>query len=127
MQILRLLGGIGLSTADGREVDELLRKPKIVGLLAFFAMPRPGTWHRRDSLLATFWPELDQGRARTALRSALHILRRHLAGGTLRNRGDDEVSVDPLLLTTDVAAMIDDLDAGRNAEALGRYAGPFLS
>lgn len=126
MYTLRMLGGIGLSDAEGREVDALLRQPKHIGLLAFLAMPRPGTWHRRDALLLTFWPELDQSRARMALRSALHTVRRHLAEGSIRNRGDDEVSIDPALLSTDVAAMVTDFDAGRYPQALENYHGTFL-
>ncbi|MDQ6888075.1 MAG: hypothetical protein M3068_12420 [Gemmatimonadota bacterium] len=126
MYTLRMLGSIGLSASDGREVDALLRQPKHVALLAYLAMPRPGTWHRRDALLATFWPELDQARARTALRSALHTLRRHLAEGAIRNRGDDEVSLDPRLVTTDVGEMMEDISAGRHADALARYHGELL-
>ena len=121
-----MLGGIGLSDAEGREVDALLRQPKHLGLLAFLAMPKPGTWHRRDAVLLTFWPELDQSRARTALRSALHLLRRHLADGSIRNRGDDEVSIDPALLSTDVAAMVTEFEASRYAEVLAAYQGPLL-
>ena len=121
-----MLGGIGLSTDDGREVDALLRQPKRVALLAYLAMPRPGTWHRRDSLLGTFWPEHDQLRARTALRSALYTLRRHLSDGAIRTRGDEEVSLDPEIVTTDVAAMMDDFTAARYAEALDRYGGELL-
>jgi len=120
-----MLGGIGLSSDRG-EVDALLRQPKRVALLAYIAMPCPGTWHRRDSLLGTFWPELDQLRARTALRSALYTLRRHLTEGAIRTRGDDEVSLDPELVTTDVAVMMEDIAGGRNAEALERYKGDFL-
>jgi DNA-binding SARP family transcriptional activator/TolB-like protein len=126
MYTLRMLGGIGLSNPEGVELDALLRQPKHIGLLAFLAMPRPGTWHRRDALLLTFWPELDQSRARMALRSALHTLRRHLAEGSIRNRGDDEVSIDPALLSTDVAAMVSDFERGRYAQALGYYHGLFL-
>ena len=95
MQTLRMLGGIGLSRSDGAELDALLRQPKSIALLAYLALPRPGAWHRRDLLLATFWPELTQSAARAALRSALHMLRRHLAEGTVRTRGDDEA--DPRL------------------------------
>ena len=47
MHRLRMLGGITLSTADGREVDAVLRQPKAVALLAYLALPLPGTWHRR--------------------------------------------------------------------------------
>ena len=121
-----MLGAIGLSSADGSEVDALLRQPKSVALLAYLALPRPGAWHRRDVLLATFWPELSQSAARAALRSALSLLRRHLADGTIRTRGDDEVAVDSALLSTDVAALLDDLDAGDPANAVTRYAGELL-
>ncbi|HEX8946544.1 MAG TPA: BTAD domain-containing putative transcriptional regulator [Gemmatimonadaceae bacterium] len=126
MQTLRVLGGIRLSRPDGSEADALLRQPKHVALLAYLALPRPGTWHRRDSLLGVFWPELDESRARTSLRSALYALRRQLSDGTIRTRGDDEVSVDPALLSTDVGAMLDDFDAGRQCEALARYTGELL-
>ena len=126
MQTLRMLGTIALTSADGRELDALLRQPKSVALLAYLAMPRPGTWHRRDLLLATFWPELAQPAARAALRSALHLLRRHLAEGTVRTRGDDEVSVDPTLLSTDAGRLLDDIDAHDREGAVRRYAGDLL-
>jgi DNA-binding SARP family transcriptional activator/TolB-like protein len=126
MQTLRVLGAIRLSTDDGREADALLRQPKLLALLAYLSLPRPGTWHRRDSLLGVFWPELDQSRARTSLRSALHALRRQLSEGTIRTRGDDEVGIDPTLLASDAGLMLDDLDAGRQCEALARYAGDLM-
>lgn len=126
MHTLRLLGGIGLLDSDGREVDALLRQPKRIALLAYLALPRPGTWHRRDSVLGTFWSEHDQGHARSALRSALHILRRHLPDGAVRSRGDDELSLAPEIIVTDLAAMSDDLAAGRFAQGLARYTGELL-
>ena len=126
MYAFRMLGSIGLSTEDGREIDALLRQPKHVALLAYLAMPTPGSWHRRDELIGVFWPELDQARARAALRSALYTLRRHLAEGAIRARGDDELTVDPELITTDVAQMAADLAAGRFADALARYRGELL-
>ena len=126
MQSLGMLGRIALTASDGAELDALLRQPKSVALLAYLAMPRPGVWHRRDLLLATFWPELTQSAARAALRSALHVLRRHLAEGTVRTRGDDEVGVDPTLLSTDVGSLLDDIDADDREGALRRYAGDLL-
>src|SRR5437764_6836303 len=66
---LRMLGEIRLRTdsPDGVEVAALLGQPKRLALLAYLASPAPGTWHRRDMLLALFWPELDAAHARTAL------------------------------------------------------------
>jgi DNA-binding SARP family transcriptional activator len=120
---LRMLGEISLAATDGRELDALLRQPKSIALLAYLAMPRPGAWHRRDVLLATFWSELTQARGRTALRSALYLLRRHLPEDAIRTRGDDEVGVDPALLVTDVAEMLDDIAAQQLDRALARYRG----
>ena len=126
MHTLRMLGGIGLSRDDGREVDSLLRQPKHIALLAYLALPKPGTWHRRDSILGTFWPEHDQTRARSALRSALYTVRQHLPPGAIASRGDDELSASPDFLRTDVAGMSDDLAAGRFAHAIDRYQGELL-
>ncbi len=127
MYSLRMLGGIGLTRGDGVDVDALLRQPKRVAVLAFLSLPRPGTWHRRDTLLLTFWPDLDQSRARSSLRSMLHSLRRHLPEGVVRTRGDEEVGLDPSLISTDVSAMLEEAASGRHADALARYAGDFLS
>ena len=74
MHVFRMLGGPALVDSDGAEVDSLLRQPKHVALLAVLALPEPGKWHRRDSIVGTLWPEHDQGRARSALRSALYNL-----------------------------------------------------
>src|SRR5690606_26510214 len=95
-------------------------------LLAYLASPAPGTWHRRDMLLALFWPETDNQRARTALRNALHVLRQHLGDQTIRTRGDEEVAVDPAELCTDVAAVWDALHSDRPEAALDRYGGDLL-
>ena len=124
---MRMLGGIGLTSADGTESDAVLRQPKSLALLAYLSMPTPGTWHRRDKLIATFWPEYDQSRARTALRGALHTLRKNLDDdGTIRTRGDDDVSVDPEKLRTDVAAMGVAFDDKRFADALALHSGDLL-
>ncbi|MFN8571269.1 MAG: BTAD domain-containing putative transcriptional regulator [Gemmatimonadaceae bacterium] len=124
--VMQMLGRIGLSGGDGREVDELLRQPKRLALLAYLASPSPGIWHRRDTLLALFWPELDVTRSRTALRNALYVLRRHLADGTIRTRGDDDVSLDPALMATDAAGFQDACASGRHEEACTAYGGDFL-
>ena len=126
MHTLRMLGGVGLTDAEGREAQGLLRQPKHVALLVYLALPRPGTWHRRDSVLGVLWPEHEQARARTTLRSALYTLRGHLAKGTVAARGDDELSVDPALIRTDVALMSDDLARQDFASALARYQGELL-
>jgi DNA-binding SARP family transcriptional activator/Flp pilus assembly protein TadD/TolB-like protein len=121
-----VLGGIDLRDQDGVVLDDLLRQPKRLALLAYLASPSPGTWHRRDSLLALFWPDLDGGRARTSLRNALYVLRQTLGDGVVRTRGDEDVSVDPEAVETDLQGLAAALDAGCTEEALALYRGELL-
>lgn len=126
MHTLRMLGGISLIDETGIEVDALLRQSKHIALLAYLASPKPGTWHKRDSILGTFWAENDQTRSRSALRSALYTVRRHLPDNAIRARGDNDLSVDPDVVTTDTARMADLFEQGEYERALGCYAGEFL-
>ena len=90
---LRLLGRLSLTGADGRDVRALLGQPRRLALLAYLAAATPPGFHRRDSLLVLFWPELDQEHARAALRQALHGLRQGLGADVLTSRGDEEVKI----------------------------------
>src|ERR1051325_683875 len=121
-----LLGQVSLTRAKGVQVGDLLRQPKRLALLAYLVTPAPGSWHRRDTLLALFWPDLDTPRARTSLRNALYVLRQTLGDGVLVTRGDEEVSVDPAALTTDVAELRAALHEGRGGDALQQYRGELL-
>src|SRR5215212_5154095 len=123
---LRLLGEIGIFDENGAAADSLLRQPKRVALLAYLAAPVPGTWHRRDMLLALFWPELDTAHARTSLRNGLYVLRQTLGDQILLTRGDEEIATNPDELRTDLAAVWDALREGRTDEALARYGGDLL-
>jgi Tol biopolymer transport system component/DNA-binding SARP family transcriptional activator len=123
---LRMLGQIQLRAATGEPVESLLRQPKRLALLAYLASPAPGTWHRRDMLLALFWPELDTAHARTSLRNALYTLRQTLGDEVLVTRGDEEISVHPSLIWTDLGTVWDALRNGRTGEALASYGGDLL-
>jgi Tol biopolymer transport system component/DNA-binding SARP family transcriptional activator len=122
----QLLGEIRLQVTDGAEVDALLRQPKRLALLAYLVAPIPGTWHRRDTLLSLFWPELDAAHARTSLRNALYVLRQTLGDDVLRTRGDEEISVDPATLKTDLGEVWCALREGRAEDALANYRGELL-
>ena len=123
---LRMLGRLSLTGADGREVRMLLGQPRRFALLAYLAAATPPGFHRRDSLLALFWPELDQEHARTALRQALRVLRTALGSGVLVNRGDEDVGLDFEQVWSDVAAFVHAIDAGAWLEATDLYRGPLL-
>ena len=90
---LRLLGTTDLRGVDPAAADALLSQSKVVALLAYLALERPGTLHRRDRLVGLLWPELDQEHARAALRKAVHALRRTLGADALAARGDEEIGL----------------------------------
>jgi serine/threonine-protein kinase len=122
----RILGSISLVEADGRELRAVLAQPKRVALLAYLAAATPCRFHRRDSLVALFWPELDQEHARAALRQALYGLRRPLGEEALGSRGDEEVGLDVSRFWCDAIAFDDAVADGRHADALELYRGDLL-
>ncbi len=122
---LRLLGGVDLRGADGTEATDVLRQPKRLALLTYLAASAPLRFHRRDSLLAMFWPELDDVHARGALRRSLHFLRRHLGEAAVVGRGD-ELGVDSGALWCDVVAFRQAVSAKAPEDALTLYRGDLL-
>src|SRR5213594_1462516 len=123
---LRILGGLNLLGAGGRELSSVLAQPKRVALLAYLAAATPRRLHRRDSLLALFWPELDQEHARAALRQALHGLRHPLGDGVLVTRGDEDIGLDAERIRCDVVEFERAAVVGRLADALDLYRGDLL-
>jgi DNA-binding SARP family transcriptional activator/TolB-like protein len=123
---LRLLGLHVLRGSDGRELTSLAAQPKRLALLAYLAIGGGG-YHRRDTLAALFWPDLDQFAARRALRNTLYHLREVLGDGVIVTRGDEAVSLDPAALTCDVTQLAEAVAAGRHAEAVERYRGELLA
>jgi len=123
---LRALGPLELYAPSDADPDAVLRQPKRLALLTYLACARPHGYHRRDSLLGLFWPDLDQSHARAALRRAVHFLRRALGDEVLVGRGDEEVAVPAQALTSDVATFLEALGAGRDRDALIAYRGDLL-
>ena len=122
----RLLGTLHLTDAEGREVTSLLTRSRRLALLAYLAAATPRGLHRRDTLLALFWPELDQEHARAALRQALHVVRDALGDDVVVTRGDEDVGIDGDRLWCDVAAFDRALAARHLAEGLELYRGNLL-
>ena len=125
MIALQTLGGVGLRN-DGKEVATILAQPKRLALLVYLATARPRGFHSRDTLLALFWPESDDERARNSLRQALHHLRRSLGEASIAGRGDREVGIDASLVRCDAAEFDEAVEAGRWEDALTLYRGDFL-
>jgi DNA-binding SARP family transcriptional activator/Flp pilus assembly protein TadD len=123
---LRLLGRLNLTSADGRDVRSLLGQPRRLALLAYLAAATPQGFHRRDSLLALFWPELDQEHARAALRQALHVVRHALGADAVASRGDEEIGLDFAQVSCDVGGFEHALRRGQLEQALDLYRGALL-
>jgi hypothetical protein len=66
---LQALGPLELRDARG-PLESVQSQPKRAALMAYLALARPRRPHRRDEILALFWPELDDAHARNALSQA---------------------------------------------------------
>lgn len=121
---LRVLGTLQVD-GDG-PADELLAQPKAVALLAYLALARPRGFHQRDRLVGLFWPELDQERARAALRKLLSRLRALVGDGVLVARGAEAVAVDAAALWCDAVAFEQAVAEGRMGDALDLHGGELL-
>ena len=120
-----MLGRVSLINPNAHDVQSLLGQPRRLALLAYLATPPPGM-HRRDNLLALFWPELDQAHARNALRQALHVLRRALGTSAVTSHGDEEVGLDFEQVWCDVAAFERAIADGQLRDAIELYRGDLL-
>jgi serine/threonine-protein kinase len=123
---LHLLGTVDLLDA-GRDVTPVLRRPKSLALLAYLACARPPGFHRRDALLALFWPDLDQAHARNALRQTVHSLRHVLSAEAVVGRGEEELGVERTRVWCDVPQFEELLDASKAESAVALYRGELLS
>ena len=123
---LRTLGALELRGTDGGEFRRVLQQPKRLALLAYLAVATPRRFHRRDTLLGLFWPELDAEHARAALRRSLYFLRGILGDDVLVGRGDEEIGLGAGTLWCDTRAFEESLTTGDLAGALALYRGALL-
>ena len=123
---LRVLGPLELIASDRRPAESLIRRPRRAALLAYLAVAVPRGFHRRDRLLALFWPELDAPHARGALSQALYVLRQALGDGTIATCGNDAVGLAADAVWCDAVAFEARLDEGRPGDALALYRGDLL-
>jgi DNA-binding SARP family transcriptional activator len=124
---LKVLGSTELLGDDGVELKRILAQPKRLALLVFLAVS--GGFHRRDSLLAMFWPEFDPTRSRDALNQAVRFLRTELNdnnGLRVISRGAGELGLDPSAFWCDAAAFGEAVEARHHATALELYRGDLL-
>jgi DNA-binding SARP family transcriptional activator/Tfp pilus assembly protein PilF len=121
------LGSFELLEGQPPAVRLIPTQPKRLTLLAYLALAHPRGPHRRDTLLALFWPELSAEEARRALRQALHHLRRAVGEGAIETRADDQVRFQEGRLWCDALAFQAAVAEGRPDEALALYQNGFLA
>ncbi|HEX5819147.1 MAG TPA: BTAD domain-containing putative transcriptional regulator [Gemmatimonadales bacterium] len=125
MITFKALGAIALHGPHG-PADKLLAQPKRLALLSWLALASPRGPHRRDRLLALFWPESDEGRARNSLSQAIYHLRQELEPELFVGRGAETLGLDFARLDCDVLAFEQAAAAGRWLEVRTRYQGDLL-
>jgi len=129
VMVIRLctLGTVELHSAAGESLDALVAQPKRLGLLAYLALARPLGFHRRDQLLAMFWPEQDESHARDSLNQAIRFLRQSLGSGVVLSRGAEEVGLDRAQLWCDAFEFQAAIEQEKPREAIELYRGELLS
>src|SRR3989454_6268195 len=123
---LRVLGTVDLRDSQDREVHAILRRPKVLALLGYLAAARPVGFHRRDTLVALLWPELDNTHARNSLRQTVHALRAALGRDAVVARGEEELGLGEEALSCDAREFAAALEAGEPERALELFRGGLL-
>lgn len=123
---LRVLGGVSLRGQQGEDPTAILSHPKRLAVLSYLALVAFDTFVSRDQLLALFWPDADEGRARNALSQVLHALRTELGEGVVLSRGRREVGLSRDRFQCDAGAFIEAIGSGANETALELYSGHLL-
>lgn len=102
---LTLLGPWDLRGPEDERVSSVLAQPRRLCLLAYLALaPGPVS---RSAVVAVFWPESDEERARNALSQALFHLRRSLTTGVVESiDGHTRLAVTPDRLECDARSFL---------------------
>jgi hypothetical protein len=101
---LTLLGAWDLHGPEGERIRSVLSQPKRLCLLAYLAMADGPV--SRAHLVALFWPESDEERARNALSHAVHYLRRSLTKAAVASIEGDRLEASADWVACDAAALL---------------------
>lgn len=130
------LGKIDLALADGESTDAgapalldpggLLTQPKPLAVFTYLVLAEPQGLHRRDEIVAMFWPESDQKRSRAALSQALYVIRRALGPDVLEARGNEEIGIASGMVRCDALEFMRAAEEERLEDAMSLYGGELL-
>lgn len=114
--------GAALARRDGEELGRLTTHRQKYALLTYLALESPVP---RDRLLAVFWGERPEERARHSLSQALYALKRELGEECLQVSGD-QIALRSGAVRVDAQGFRAAVEAGEWDRALELYRGPFL-
>src|SRR6476620_7247903 len=120
---LKTFGGLSVDI-DGIPGTGAAQQRKTLGLLALLAASGQRGLSR-DKLIATLWPETDAEHGRKLLNQACYALRRDLDAHELF-LGSIQLSLNPAVISSDVAAFTAALEGNDPAGAVSCYTAPFL-
>ncbi len=123
---LQLLGTPAIRDGTRPGLPHVLVQPKRLALFAYLTLAAPRGFHRRDKLLALFWPERSEAEARAALSDALYFLRGRLGAQVIVGRGAEEVGVAGGEVRCDALEFDHALETECFAEAVTLYSGDLL-
>lgn len=123
---LRTFGICQIEKTVGDDVTVLELQPAATAVLAYLAIARPPGRRRRDELLGIFWPELDDNRARTALRKTLHRIRAVLGEDVVLAHGTDSLELSSINFQCDTRHFENAFQAGNLQECMAWYRGDLL-
>ena len=117
------LGGLEVvgGTAEASALNRQRRKLAVLALLALSKRPIP-----RDALVAMFWGEQDEARARHSLTEALSHIRRALGRNVIDARLSEVVLATPRVIQVDAIDFAEAVSAGDHARVVSLYGGAFL-
>ncbi|MFI5279028.1 MAG: BTAD domain-containing putative transcriptional regulator [Gemmatimonadales bacterium] len=122
---LTTLGALDLRDRLGHPIRDVLAQPKRMALLAYLVLEGRKGPISRDHLLAMFWPESDDARARNALSQALHHLRQSLGSDLIESQGANVLLVHGDALWCDAVVFGEAAERGEPELALDVYRGDF--
>jgi DNA-binding SARP family transcriptional activator len=120
---IRLLGGLGITAADGTDVTPPGKKLR--ALIAFLSLQPGKTWPR-GQLTALLWGDRDEEQARGSLRQVLAELRRNLGEPSPLLADRETVALDAAFFNVDAVEFARLAAAGELESAAQLYRGELL-
>lgn len=126
MIVFRTLGAAEVEENLGSSATPMAVQAKRLALLAYVVLAGSGRHRRRNTMVALFWPDLNEEHARSALRQALTYLRRTLGASAVVTRGEEEIAIAPEAVRCDAVLFDEAVAAGHLEDAMALYQGDFL-